>query len=149
MNPNDSRVEDLNLELENFRQQWLSDLRSKNEAAGHSHQPDESSSPTQPTQPSGPSVSTSTKRRPAHGDDDDDYFQGRSFDEPPAPTGHTLAGPGKPAPKKLVSALDYFEEAMEREAQGNMGDSLKLYRRAYKVFESTSYRDSLYLLGPL
>lgn len=142
MNPNDSRVEDLNSELENFRQQWLYDLRSKNEAAGHSHQPGESSSSTQPTHPSGPSVSTSTKRRPTHADDDDDYFQGRSFDEPPVPAGHTLAGPGKPAPKKLVSALDYFEEAMEREAQGNMGDSLKLYRRAYKVFESTSYRDS-------
>lgn len=133
MDSNDSRVEDLNSELESFRQQWLSDLRSKNEDAVHGHQLTEPSSSTQPAPPSGPPISTSANRKPTHGDDDDEFFQGRSFDDAPVPTGHTLAGPSKPAPKTLVSALDHFEEAMEREAKGNMGDSLKLYRQAYKV----------------
>lgn len=38
-----------------------------------------------------------------------------------------------PEKKNLVSALDHFEEAMEKEAIGNMGDSLHLYRQAYRV----------------
>jgi F-box protein 9 len=31
------------------------------------------------------------------------------------------------------SALEHYEQAVEREAQGNLGDSLKLYRKAYRV----------------
>lgn len=132
MDSKNSQKEEVNLELETFRQQWLSDLRSENEAAGYTPQLTEPSS-SQPKKAPGPPISSSANKKPIHGDDDDDYLQGRSFDEPPVPTGHTLAGPSNRPPKELVSALDHFEEAMEREAQGNMGDSLKLYRQAYKV----------------
>lgn len=31
------------------------------------------------------------------------------------------------------SALEHYEKAVEREAQGNLGDSLALYRKAYRV----------------
>lgn len=31
------------------------------------------------------------------------------------------------------SALEHYEEAVERESQGNLGDSLKHYRRAFRV----------------
>jgi F-box protein 9 len=52
-------------------------------------------------------------------------------------TGHTLDSSSSKATKakdkELLSALDHFEEAMIKEASGNMGDSLKLYRKAYKV----------------
>jgi F-box protein 9 len=52
-------------------------------------------------------------------------------------SGHTLdsssSKPTKAKDKELLSALDHFEEAMIKEASGNMGDSLKLYRKAYKV----------------
>lgn len=125
--------EELNTELESFRQQWLNDLHSRHEALGYKSRPSgPSSGPKQHRkQPSGPSQST--VKKPAPADDDEDYFEGRSFDEPPEPSGHTLAGPSKSAPKELISALDHFERAMEKEAEGNMGDSLKLYRQAYKV----------------
>lgn len=123
---------ELNTELESFRQQWLSDLQSKSSTSG-SNQP--------PLREALPQASSSTQPPPSHqkppraanGDDDDDYLQGQSFDDAPAPTGFTLSGTRPSEPKELVSALDHFEEAMEREAQGNMGDSLKLYRQAYKV----------------
>jgi F-box protein 9 len=48
-----------------------------------------------------------------------------------------LDDPQDPDEKKpLVSALDHYEEAMEKEAQGNMRDSLHLYRRAYRVSDA-------------
>ncbi|KAG8410673.1 hypothetical protein J3459_016961 [Metarhizium acridum] len=56
-----------------------------------------------------------------------------------------------PPQKELVSALDHYEEAMEKEALGNMGDSLKLYRKAYRVSpkESASrYVDLTNVDGP-
>ena len=36
------------------------------------------------------------------------------------------------------SALEHFEKAVEKEAQGNLGDSLNLYRRAYRVIPQFS-----------
>ena len=122
----------LNTELESFRQKWLSDLQTRDEHAGSVAGPSNSQQAAQAQRSGRPPVSSPTKK-PAHLDDDHDSFQGQSFDEPPAPTGHTLAGPSKEPQKELVSALDHFEEAMEREAQGNMGESLKHYRKAYKV----------------
>ncbi len=71
-----------------------------------------------------------------------DYVGGRSFDEPAPPLipsseprapVSSIDAAAKPKEKKLVSALDHYEEAMEKESQGNMGDSLQLYRKAYKV----------------
>ena len=31
------------------------------------------------------------------------------------------------------SALEHYEQAVERESQGNLGESVKLYRKAYRV----------------
>lgn len=132
---------DLNSELESFRQQWISDLRHKDEPAAASTS---SAGPLRPRAPSSSfqhPIPKSGYLPPSGGkknvpvEDDDEYFQGRSFDELPAPSGHTLAeGPAQPSgERKLVSALDHFEEAMEKEAQGNMGASLTLYRKAYKL----------------
>lgn len=121
----------LNTELESFRQQWLSDLQSKTSTSDPSRPP-QNSAGVRSQPPPAPSLSHQKPPR-AQEDDDEDYLQGQSFDENPAPAGNTLAGSSKPENKELISALDHFEEAMEREAQGNMGDSLKLYRQAYKV----------------
>lgn len=35
--------------------------------------------------------------------------------------------------KEPKSALEHYEKAIEREDQGNLGDSLKLYRQAFRV----------------
>ncbi|KAJ4195724.1 hypothetical protein NW755_001887 [Fusarium falciforme] len=131
-----SNDQELNSELESFRQQWISDLRTRNE----DHH-DEQQSTAGPSRRShhGPPVSHRHAPPPAGADDnDDDYLQGQSFDEP-APESPTLNS--RPvgevhhgrSGKKLVSALDHYEEAMHKEAQGNMGDSLKLYRKAYRL----------------
>lgn len=124
----------LDSELESFRQQWLSEVRGRSDRPQPSaSQPSSSSAQQhQHQQHTAPPPSSSAAPAAARHDDDDDYFEGHTFDEPPIPPGPTLDHDAADA-KELVSALDHFEEAMEREAQGNMGDSLKLYRKAYKV----------------
>lgn len=135
-----------NSELESFRQKWISDLRSRRESIGAASHPAESSSvasaaaPVATSQPrkhsapfSGPG--TTIRNLPVIGDDDY-HLHVQSFDGPPptSATGHLLSdAPGKGVEKPLISALDHYEEAMEKEAQGNMGESLRLYRKAYRV----------------
>ncbi|KAI9899360.1 hypothetical protein N3K66_005821 [Trichothecium roseum] len=128
---------ELDTELESFRQQWLSDLRSRNAGAEPpASQPAPPSSPGQSKKPA-PS-SSSAKQQPQHHhhhqEDEEDYVPSKVFDHPGSEHGRTLSGGGIGSDKKeLVSALDHYEEAMEKEAQGNMGDSLTLYRRAYRL----------------
>ncbi|KAM7209389.1 hypothetical protein V8F20_000439 [Naviculisporaceae sp. PSN 640] len=69
-------------------------------------------------------------------DYEDDYVQPRSFDEPEAAVsaaGDGEAGSASAASKEPVSALDHYEKAVEREAAGSLGDSLKLYRKAFRM----------------
>lgn len=125
---------DPNPDLESFRQQWISDLRSRDAPAPQVLQTQSGARTRSPTsRRHRPSVSIS--KGPVDDDDDHEYVPTPSFDGP-EPSGRTIADSGEPdEPKPLVSALDHYEEAMEKEAQGNMGDSLHLYRRAYRVSE--------------
>jgi F-box protein 9 len=123
-------------ELESFRQKWISDLRSRRESVGSaSHQGEASSSASGTSRPRKHSSTIVKKDLPVI-EDDEYYLHGQSFDGPPpsSSSGHLLSDvPGKDVEKTLVTALDHYEEAMEKEAQGNMGDSLRLYRKAYRV----------------
>jgi F-box protein 9 len=69
-------------------------------------------------------------------DEDEALVQPPSFDEP-APTGSTSVqerGSAKGLAKtEPVTALEHYEKAVEREAAGNLGDSLRLYRKAFRV----------------
>lgn len=95
----------LDTELESFRQQWLSDLRVRRPADSQTA-PAPAPPPTKTEEPAAPSDDGSD---PDHDSD-----------------GGILAS-------ALVSALDFYEAAMDKEAEGNMGDSVKLYRQAYRV----------------
>ncbi|KAH7156564.1 hypothetical protein EDB81DRAFT_716958 [Dactylonectria macrodidyma] len=133
-----SSANGLNSELESFRRQWISDLQHQTH--------DEPASQSQ-IRHGGPRLAPSTGRRrgpsvshqrpgskPVHSvDDEDNYIQSPSFDEPVPSSQPAHDVHGVSARKKLVSALDHYEEAMAKEAQGNMGDSLKLYRKAYRL----------------
>ncbi|CAI4218693.1 unnamed protein product [Parascedosporium putredinis] len=70
----------------------------------------------------------------AHGNDD--YVQTQAFDELFGEgQGKDALAAGQSAAdgeKTLESALDHFEAAVMREAQGNLGDSLNLYRKAFR-----------------
>ncbi|CAM1504658.1 Fc.00g022490.m01.CDS01 [Cosmosporella sp. VM-42] len=122
----------LDSELESFRRQWLSDLKTRNEHEQEHHDAQSAAgSSRRRLSHNVPPISSSDKK-PRQVEEDEDWLQGRSFEEPPS-SSHEVKDKGKAAGKKLVSALDHYEEAMEKEAQGNMGDSLKLYRKAYRL----------------
>ena len=53
---------------------------------------------------------------------------GRRLDETSAQTAAALVGSREPS-----SALEHYEKAVEKETQGSLGDSVNLYRKAFKV----------------
>lgn len=144
MNPSSP---ELKSELEAFRQRWLSEVKSKR-PAGPSHGKTPSTSGAGPSHARSTSASAaqtspllakaqlaaegSSKPTALHGDDD--HIQPPAFDEI---LEMAAAKKGKEAEKEEaeepVSALDHFEAAVVREAQGKLGDSLNLYRRAFRV----------------
>ncbi|PFH57427.1 hypothetical protein XA68_15087 [Ophiocordyceps unilateralis] len=101
----------LDSELESFRQQWLSDLRFRHTVE--------------------PSCSLATTSRPPQTSHDDIRSTEGTDDEDEEEDGSATAHDGWN--DNLVSALDHYEAAMAKEEQGNMGDSVKLYRQAYRL----------------
>ncbi|CRK14968.1 hypothetical protein BN1723_002135 [Verticillium longisporum] len=132
---------ELDSELEFFRRQWKSELQSKKPES--SSQPKDSrkakatASVPKPPHRSDPSSSTSPShvRHKSQQDEDNDYVRPPVFDGPDGPSilsdemvkSDALEKPGP------ISALDHFEEAAKKEAIGNLGESLKLYRKAFRM----------------
>jgi F-box protein 9 len=141
--------EESNPELESFRQQWRAEVQARRAAPGPSRpQPQQQ----QQQRAAGPSTSapvgrpaTEPRGKPPQPsqkpvgtqETDEDYVQSQTFDEPTPSaaaassleTAHSKAAEkGEP-----VSALDHYEKAVEKEAAGSLGDSLRLYRKAFRV----------------
>jgi F-box protein 9 len=145
---------DIKSELESFREQWRAEVQSK--APGSKPQPQQTVSgpsisqhkaqhraqpktqppkPQKASEPTGRQQSVTAKKAAQHDSDDDEYVA-HSFDEPAPATSTALPSQveGSEAESdEPVSALEHFEQAVEREAAGNLGDSLRLYRKAYRV----------------
>jgi len=124
-------MEESNAELETFRQQWRAEVSARAQADGNKAS---KSSKTPRRPPPITSLSSSIPLKPVKEDED--------HAEPQASIG--LDGPHKPEEtagksswttdgKVPESALDHYEKAVERESQGNLGDSLDLYRKAFRV----------------
>lgn len=136
----DPPAPELKSELEAFRQKWLSEVKSKQPSAAGpsrtSHSRTTSASAPGPA-PTSPTATKSHLAAPGHhhpaAHDEDDQLQPLAFDD----LLDLAAAKGKEVAKEeageLVSALDHFEAAVVRETQGNLGDSLSLYRKAFRV----------------
>jgi F-box protein 9 len=129
-----------NTELESFRRQWLEEVARKKQPQQHQQQQH--------------SARDTTKRPPQPQHLRGDNHQGDDADAASAaPIGYeTLAKEVRSlsistdpddtlvpdAHAKPTSALEHFEQAVSREAQGMLGESLDLYRKAYKVCQCAS-----------
>ncbi|KAK2766255.1 hypothetical protein FQN54_007772 [Arachnomyces sp. PD_36] len=125
-------------ELQNFRKQW------KEEVLGHADPEPSSSNKAKAPEQSTSSTAKQSSATPAQtGDDtlaedhghpplsqrgDDDLQKGMESLH--------LEKPADNPSDRALSALETFEMAAEKEAQGSMGDSLKLYRQAYRLDSS-------------
>jgi F-box protein 9 len=132
-------------ELESFRQRWREEVsaRAKGKAPVPSAAPARTAGPTasKPHAPKGPapdaashsharqrSVEETDEVTPYVHQDLGEKQHGRRLDETSAQTAAIAS-----ASKEPKTALDHYEKAVERETQGNLGDSVALYRKAFKV----------------
>ncbi|KEZ42370.1 F-box protein pof7 [Scedosporium apiospermum] len=149
----DPSSNELTSELDAFRKQWLSEVQSKRATApatsaiqqgpphtgSSAHATVPISSVIRARRESGSKVLAPAPAPAAQaGHDDDDHAQPPVFDElfgdAAARKGKEPEGtPEDTGDEGLVSALDHFEAAVMREAQGNLGDSLNLYRKAFRM----------------
>lgn len=143
MDPKDTPT-NTEAELESFRQKWREEVtaKTKGKAAVASTVPAKagaSSSTSRPPKSNAPDPSTSSHTRqrslelkdevtPHKYHDLGEKQHGRRLDETSAETAAALAASQEPR-----SALEHYEKAVEKESEGRLGDSLSLYRKAFKV----------------
>ena len=141
---------DANLELEKFREQWREEViaRSKGASTAYSIKAKQPVSTT-------PATTIAPDKRPlipnpdasiARGNEDEDssghaYHDLEDQDEA-SRLGESGKGshPSNHTKQEPQSALEHYEKAVERESQGNLGDSLSLYRKAYRVLLSNLFQ---------
>ncbi|KAI1500285.1 hypothetical protein F5X99DRAFT_387068 [Biscogniauxia marginata] len=150
--------EQIQSELENFREQWRAEVSARTRSTANppqqqtnrqSHQTDHSSSSYKPPKKNEPSHRRTTSKNVAQlVDDDEEYVPTQSFDEPDANRtrgGQGLDGEDATSSKdsEPKTALEFYEHAVERETTGKLGDSLQLYRKAFRMDNRVdiSYRD--------
>jgi F-box protein 9 len=143
MDPSDQPA-NTEAELESFRQKWREEVtaRTKGKAPAvsvTSANTGSTSSKPRPNRSNAPDAATSSHARQRSLEDADDVAphvyhdlgekqHGRRLDETSAETAAALAANSEP-----TSALEHYEQAVEKETEGRLGDSLNLYRKAFKV----------------
>lgn len=135
-------MEQTEADLESFREQWRAEVRKqKQRPTNHDRNSQSAAGPSRRHDTRPP---TSTYRPPDHGwedveprsyhDLDERHGGGRRLDE----TEEEAARHREPE-----SALEHYEKAVERESQGSLGDSVRLYRTAFKLDQNVheQYKD--------
>jgi len=137
-------MEESNPELESFRQQWRAEVSARSKSddlkgkgrAGIASRP-----PRKPPATSSKSTSEPSKteglEEGAEEDSDEDgpkHQTSVTHKNQPVLDGEDVQGfADKSGSREPRSALEHYEKAVERENQGSLGDSLNLYRKAFKV----------------
>jgi F-box protein 9 len=140
-------------ELESFRQKWREEVtaRTKGKAPTASAVPTHtgaSSSKPRPSKSDASDAPTSSHARQRSVEDVDDVTphvypdlgekqHGRRLDETAAEAAAVIATNREPK-----SALEHYEKAVEKESEGRLGDSLSLYRKAFKVCVIFRWRET-------
>lgn len=136
-------------ELESFRQRWREEMSARTKSAASSSgvmatlpstrinaasPPDQTQAVSKP--PPLPSLPVFSRRETSELSSGSELPP--EVEAPPLgqTSGDTSSGMATVAHNEAwepFSALEHYETAVEKEAQGQLGDSLKHYRRAYKV----------------
>ncbi|KAF3004968.1 hypothetical protein E8E13_008023 [Curvularia kusanoi] len=134
-------------ELESFRQRWREEVSARARGtAPASAVPAKTAAPSagrsHATKNPAPDAASHSHARQRSLEEKDDIVpyahedlgekqHGRRLDETSAQTAAIAS-----ASKEPKTALDHYEKAVERETQGNLGDSVRLYRKAFKLDDS-------------
>ncbi|KAF2835892.1 hypothetical protein M501DRAFT_940999 [Patellaria atrata CBS 101060] len=136
----EQRQQQTEAELEQFRAQWRKEVeaRSKGKQSASQTTKEPEAGPSNPKTPkpqkNTPAPLTSATVPGGPHDRERDELEGRVYqDLEPGDRGRRLDDTGPSNPKEPGSALEHYEAAVEREREGNLGDSVRLYRRAFKI----------------
>ena len=108
-------------------------MSARTKAGGNEQAPSSASLPKAIRRPpAAPRIAADQASRFA--EEEEDHVEPQTFSGLDAPTGEVEGGERSTAPStEPRSALEHYEKAVERESQGSLGDSLALYRKAFKV----------------
>jgi F-box protein 9 len=137
-------MEDPNPELENFRNQWRKEVSARTKGTAKESEKKQSR-PSVPTRasfknakdPIPPPSAANTSA--AHNEDDVDGLDPKTYhdledtDNRRRLDSNQYPSSSVDANTTPISALEHYEKAVEKESQGSLGDSLSLYRKAYRV----------------
>lgn len=136
-------IDDTERELARFRSQWQQELqvpRPQQPQVPHWGPTTTTSQPQQSQATPGPSkrrtlVLSPSARSAAHTRTKPPH-KGPDVNDEEATYARMASGQHKELPattRVAQSALDHFEEAIQREDEGSLGDSLNLYQKTYRV----------------
>jgi F-box protein 9 len=132
-NITETTMEQTEAELERFRQQWREEVSAKrgNQSKAPNTQATSSKAGKQPqNQP------PTARRRSSQHDGSDDTVPNYNIEIKEREHGRKFgdedygSASRRPEPK---TALEHYEKAVEKEGQGAMGDSVSLYRKAFRM----------------
>lgn len=127
-------MEETNPELEAFRRQWREEVSAK---AGSSKSTESTKAPRRPP----PIPRSSTGKLSQGHDGQEDHVEPQEFPGLDAPRRRESdVAESSKSSKEPQSALEHYEKAVERENQGSLGDSLSLYRKAFRVSLSSIFQ---------
>ncbi|KAL2058915.1 hypothetical protein ABVK25_000207 [Lepraria finkii] len=128
-------------ELERFRQQWHEEVSARSSSVASSSKPARpagsphrrSSGTTQPDRTAAP-----TFHKPYRETEEADEFGKHAYhdlenQDELRKLGEAREGIHPSTRQEPSSALEHYERAVEKETQGNLGDSLSHYRKAYRL----------------
>ncbi|EKD18104.1 uncharacterized protein L3040_007715 [Drepanopeziza brunnea f. sp. 'multigermtubi'] len=122
-------MEDSIPELEEFRQQWRAEVSARSQTDAHR----ETKAKKIPRRP--PPITRQSSSRVSNAvKDEEEDVPARNFDNLDGWREEFGNGESsKTVAKEPQSALEHYEKAVERESAGNLGDSLTLYRKAFRM----------------
>lgn len=130
---------DTNAELESFRRKWHEEVIARNKEGGSQHRA--KPFPTKKSRRDEESLVKPRSGAEPHIYEEEGLVEERyDFDNIEAQEearrlglGGSGVHPESRRGKEPVTALDHYEQAVEKETQGHLGDSLSHYRKAYRV----------------
>lgn len=130
-------MEESNPDLETFRRQWKEEVKARSKGQDSKATTSKAVPAQNPKPPRRQSVVSrpTVQVAPQDGSEEEDETAISGEAQAPAPLrsddieGYT----SKSSRREPRSALEHYEKAVEREAEGSLGESLILYRKAFKV----------------
>ena len=145
-------ADNTNEELERFRNQWREEVTARSKISTSAIGPAKegsalkSAGAAKPFAPPRPSHISRDEEAEYHDDSEDDLsfpqgalgrsnagYEGGEYSIEDKEDGYRIKSGMKQKQKEPMSALEHYEKAVERENDGSLGDSLSLYRKAYRL----------------